>query len=142
MELCHSVVETSVGWFKEQQNKPAEDREATSSHLMVEEQPLAQVALNSYFPTDVGHGESRACGLQGLKLCCLRKKSSQKKLCRQLFVVQGKTCLGELGQICCFPSHKMERELHRKDSLLSFTKCICDHFFTCCQPKCLRTAPA
>lgn len=78
MELCHSMVETSVGWFKEQQNKPAEDREATSSHLMVEEQPLAQVALNSYFPTDVGHGESRACSLQGLKLCCLRKKAARK----------------------------------------------------------------
>lgn len=55
VELCHSV-----GWFKEQQDKPAEDREATSSHLMAEGQPLAQVALNSCFPTTVGHGESRA----------------------------------------------------------------------------------
>lgn len=60
VELCHSVVENSVGWFKEQQDKPAEDREATSSHLMAEGQPLAQVALNSCFPTTVGHGESRA----------------------------------------------------------------------------------
>lgn len=58
MELCHSMVETSVGWFKEQEDKPAEGREATSSHLMVEGQPLVQVALNSFFPTS--HGESRA----------------------------------------------------------------------------------
>lgn len=97
MELCHSVVETSVGWFKEQQNKPAEDREATSSHLMVEEQPLAQAALNSYFPTDVDHGESRACSLQGLKLCCLRKKKQPGKTVQAALCGAGKNLPGRAG---------------------------------------------
>lgn len=37
-----------MGWSKEQQDKPAEDREVTSSHLM---------ALNSLFPTTMGRAE-------------------------------------------------------------------------------------
>lgn len=94
VELCHSVVETSVGWFKEQQDKPAGDREDTSSHLMAEGQPLAQVAPNSCFPTTWAEQS-----LQGLKFHCLRRNPGRKN-CAGGSVVQGKTCLGELGQTC------------------------------------------
>lgn len=103
MELCHSAVETSVGWFREQQDKPAEGREAT--------------AATSWLGATSGSGGpklllSYQCGpwgeqsLQGFSepsgagVLLSQEKSSQEKLCRWLFVVQGKTCLGELGQIC------------------------------------------
>lgn len=117
-----------MGWFKEQQDKPAEDREVTSSHLM---------ALNSLFPTTMGRAEP--VPYRGWILLS-QEKFRQEKPCRWLLVVQGKTCLGELGmsKSAEFTPHKMERELHHEDSLLSFTKCICDHFFICC----LRTPAA
>lgn len=96
------MLETGAEGFKEQQDKRAEDGDrATSSYLMVEGQPLAQVALNSRFSTSdfwlmwamnsLGR-ESRARKPRGAEASVRQKEKknnlNQQKACGRLFAMQ------------------------------------------------------